>query len=124
MQGMACSSCWVRQIHREDHATVGLHLARRIGELVKPVLARRASGPQHLGLGTGVTTGCVTVGALGSRSRMEYTAVGTAVNLAARLCSAALDGEILASHSTVELAQCDCLELRGAIQLKGLSAEQ
>jgi adenylate cyclase len=111
-------------INREDHATVGLHLARRIGELVKPVLARRASGPHPLGLGAGVATGWVTVGALGSSLRMEYMAVGTAVNLAARLCSAALDGEILASHSTVELAQCDDVEARGAIQLKGLSAEQ
>ena len=111
-------------IHREDHATVGLDLARLLRELAKPVLARRASGPHHLGFGVGVASGWVTVGALGSSSRMEYMAVGTAVNLAARLCSTALDGEIIASHRTVELAEADGVEARGSIKVKGLSAEQ
>jgi class 3 adenylate cyclase len=55
---------------------------------------------------------------------MEYTAVGTAVNLASRLCSSATDGEILAAQRTVELAQVDEVEPRGSVQVKGLSAEQ
>lgn len=59
-----------------------------------------------------------------ARSVDPDTAVGTRVNLAARLCSSATDGEVLASHRTVELAGADDAEPRGSVQVKGLSAEQ
>jgi len=77
--------------------------------------------PHPLGIGVGVATGRVTVGAIGSTTRMEYTAVGTPVNLAARLCSAAEAGEILVDERTGAAAPDD-LEPRGAITLKGLSS--
>jgi class 3 adenylate cyclase len=56
-------------------------------------------GPD-LGLGIGVATGPVTVGAIHGASRLEYVAVGNAVNLAARLCSRAEDGDILIDEET------------------------
>ena len=65
----------------------------------------------------------MTVGGVGSTGRTEYTAVGAPVNLAARLCSAAADGEILVDERTSELVGTKGLESRGAMQLKGLSHE-
>jgi class 3 adenylate cyclase len=65
----------------------------------------------------------VTVGVIGAASRLEYTAVGPAVNLAARLCSEAVHGEVLVDGRTSEclgeaaaqrpLARGEALRLKG-----------
>jgi class 3 adenylate cyclase/CheY-like chemotaxis protein len=52
---------------------------------------------QKLGFGVGISVGYATVGIVGSEGRYDYTASGTAVNLAARLCDEADDREILLS---------------------------
>lgn len=51
----------------------------------------RAHG-HGLGCGIGLAMGPATVGRIGSRSRIDYTAIGHVVNLASRLCAAASDG--------------------------------
>ena len=55
-------------------------------------------------LGVGVASGFVSVGVIGTASRLEYTAVGAAVNLASRLCAEAAHGEVLVDERTVQLA--------------------
>jgi class 3 adenylate cyclase len=50
-----------------------------------------------------VASGVVAVGVIGNASRLEYTAVGPAVNLSARLCARAEDGEIRVAQRTLEL---------------------
>jgi len=58
----------------------------------------------------GITTGFCTVGNFGSEQRLEYTVLGSPVNLAARLQSAAQPGEILITEATYHLIQgeVDC----------------
>jgi class 3 adenylate cyclase len=51
---------------------------------------------------------------------MDYTAVGTAVNLAARLCAAADDGSILVDGQAASFNSASC-EPHGELSLKGLS---
>ncbi len=48
----------------------------------------------------GISTGFVTVGNFGSSHRMDYTIIGSFVNLAARLCSACKRNEILITEET------------------------
>ena len=48
-----------------------------------------------LGFGVGVSHGYATLGRIGFEGRFDYGAVGTVVNLAARLCADAKDGQIL-----------------------------
>lgn len=56
-------------------------------------------GPGFLPVGIGLASGMVVVGNIGSPERLEYTAVGDPVNLAARLQEMAGPGEILAAES-------------------------
>lgn len=68
----------------------------------------------------GINTGYATVGNFGTESRMDYTALGTEVNLASRLESAAKPGQILISHTTYALIKDRIMCRRcGAIQVKG-----
>jgi adenylate cyclase len=53
----------------------------------------------------GINTGFCTVGNFGSQDRMDYTIIGGAVNLAARLQSAAEPGKILIARDTWSLVK-------------------
>jgi adenylate cyclase len=108
-------------IPMQDHAAVALSIARGVREAAGDMVRRWGSADYPLGLGLGVASGFVTVGVIGSASRLEYTAVGPAVNLASRLCEQALDGEILVDGRTRELAAGVLLEQRPPIAVKGFA---
>jgi len=90
-------------IRFEDYAQRALALARKIRESGVTLTARWSDGDLQLGLGVGVASGFVSVGVIGTASRLEYAAVGSAVNLASRLCSEAVHAEVLVDARTVEL---------------------
>lgn len=70
----------------------------------------------------GINTGFCTVGNFGTENRLDYTLLGTEVNKASRLESAAQAGEILISRATYELVK-DVIycENRGHQRLKGFA---
>lgn len=104
-----------------DHAARGLQMATRIRAAVQRV-TQRWSGQNHLlGVGIGVASGFVVVGVIGASSRLEYTAVGSAVNLASRLCEQAEDGVILFDQRTQELTAQSAVAVRPSVQLKGFA---
>ena len=76
----------------------------------------------ELGFGMGIAHGYATLGRIGFEGRFDYSAIGTVVNLAARLCSQARPGQILVDpkvRSAVEaLVET---EPAGELTLKGLS---
>jgi GAF domain-containing protein len=51
-----------------------------------------------LGFGVGIAQGYATLGRVGFEGRYDYAAIGTVTNLAARLCEAASDGQILVTE--------------------------
>lgn len=75
----------------------------------------------RLGFGVGISLGYATVGMVGYEGRSDYTASGTAINLAARLCDHAADGEILLSPRALTAVEdsFNC-ELTGEVDFKGI----
>ena len=75
-----------------------------------------------LGFGIGLAQGYATMGTIGFGERLEYTAIGAVVNLAARLCADAADGQIL-TNSRLAAAIGDTVEIDelGERTLRGMS---
>ena len=107
----------------DDHARRALEMAKRIRESGVAITSRWSDADLRLGVGVGVASGYVTVGVIGAASRLEYTAVGPAVNLAARLCSEALHAQVLVDSRTTALLEAGPargeLKPGEALQLKG-----
>ena len=89
----------------------------------------------RLRFGLGVARGYATLGRIGIEARSEYTAIGSVVNLAARLCAGAAGGQILVSQAVhaateadVDAVAVDDLALKGfsrpvpAFEVRGLSS--
>ncbi len=100
------------------------------GRAVRMVLAMRerlhalaAEWQKHgfeLDFGAGIAQGYATIGAIGFEGRLDYGAIGTVTNLAARLCGEAQPGQILISKRV--LASVEAMvetEPVGALALKG-----
>jgi adenylate cyclase len=76
----------------------------------------------ELGFGIGVAQGYATLGRIGFEERVDYTAIGTVTNLAARLCAEARNGQILLSKRVAAAVEGNfALQEIGNLPLKGLS---
>ncbi|HTG10921.1 MAG TPA: adenylate/guanylate cyclase domain-containing protein, partial [Candidatus Eisenbacteria bacterium] len=76
----------------------------------------------ELDFGVGIAQGYATIGAIGFEGRLDYGAIGTVTNLAARLCGEAAGGQILISARVAAAVEglIDAEDL-GALTLKGLA---
>jgi adenylate cyclase len=89
------------------------------GRITELSLKWRKHG-HELGFGIGIAHGYATLGRIGFEGRFDYSAIGTVVNLAARLCGEAADKQILV-EGKVKAAVEDAAELEpsGELLLKG-----
>ncbi len=61
---------------------------------------RVLAGQVPLNIGIGIHTGIVCAGNMGAQNRLNYTVIGSHVNMASRLCLAAEPGEVLITADT------------------------
>ena len=116
---------WNAPRHQENHALLAVRCAydliNRAPELQQKLLEK---GLPPIRWGIGVNTGPAVVGNMGSRSRLQYTALGDTVNTAARFCANAPAYHLLIGQPTYD--QCKdyiAVDMVPGVQLKGKSAE-
>jgi adenylate cyclase len=99
-----------------------IRMALAMREVVAGLSARWRKRGWELSLGVGIAQGYATIGAIGFEGRLDYGAIGTVTNVAARLCAEAAGGQILASARVAAalegLIEADDL---GPLALKGLA---
>jgi class 3 adenylate cyclase/PAS domain-containing protein len=111
-----------RGVKEDARACVNMAIAmqRRMRELRSEWLDMGLERPFQLRIG--INTGFCTVGNFGSEDRMDYTIIGTEVNLAARLESHAEVGGILLAHETHSLVKDTVLAEEGdTLTVKGFA---
>ncbi|HEY2597198.1 MAG TPA: adenylate/guanylate cyclase domain-containing protein [Candidatus Dormibacteraeota bacterium] len=117
---------WNAPVHQPNHALLALRCAY---DLIAQAPALQSKLVEH-GLppvrwGIGINSGPAVVGNMGSKDRLQYTALGDTVNTAARFCSAAPAFEILVGWPTFEAcSEYIAVDEMPGIQLKGKSAEK
>jgi len=89
-----------------DAAARAVRMAVAMRERVSELIGKWRKQGFELDLGVGIAQGYATIGAIGFEGRLDYGAIGTVTNLAARLCGEAKPGQILAAR-------------RVAVQLEG-----
>lgn len=78
-----------------DHTMRAVELGLAMQSAMPSLLARWQSAHGLGGLAVGISRGFATLGAIGFQSRVDYAAIGSVTNRAARLCAEALAGQVL-----------------------------
>ncbi len=122
------SDAWIEKLAGDEVSALYVPGFAGPGYTAKAIQAARAllaaTRRERIPTGIGVHKGVAFVGSVGSRGGMvEFTALGDAVNAAARLASVAAAGELLVSDEALEheAVAADGLERR-VLRLKGRSA--
>ena len=105
-----------------EHQLEAVRTAVEVREGIAQLAVEWRRRGYDLGLGVGITTGYATLGRIGFEGRYDYAAIGSSVNLAARLSDIAAPGEILISQR-LHAALDDRVETEAVdgLQLKGIS---
>ena len=105
-----------------DPAERAVNMAVAMRSAASTLIAEWRERGRDLGFGAGIAQGYATLGQIGFSERSGYTAIGTVCNVAARLCAAATDGQILLGQRVnVALKGSVATEQLGPLDLKGLS---
>jgi class 3 adenylate cyclase/tetratricopeptide (TPR) repeat protein len=107
----------------EDHAVRACYAALRMQESVTRYAegVRRTEGVP-IQIRVGLNSGEVVVGAIGNDLKMDYTAVGQTVHLAARMEQMATPGSVMITNDTLQLAEGYVqVKSLGPVNVKGMS---
>ena len=117
---------WNAPVAQPEHALLALRCAYDLVAIAPSLQVKLAAkGLPPIAWGIGVNTGPAVVGNMGSKDRLQYTALGDTVNTAARFCSAAPAFTLLIGQPTYEACSSYiAVEEMPGLQLKGKSAEK
>jgi len=105
-----------------DAAERAVRMAAAMRGEVDELLVRWRRRGYELDFGVGIDQGYATIGAIGFEGRMDYGAIGTVTNMAARLCGEAKPRQILISQRVLGAVEALVeVEDLGSLTLKGFS---
>ncbi|HTY66878.1 MAG TPA: response regulator [Alphaproteobacteria bacterium] len=103
-----------------DPAARAVRMAVEMRNCVAELTVKWRRQGRELGFGVGIAHGDATLGCIGFEGRLGYAAIGSAANLAARLCSEARNGQILIDRRVAQAVEGFAeIEALGHITLKG-----
>jgi class 3 adenylate cyclase/PAS domain-containing protein len=104
----------------ENHELQAIRMALVMRDSVAGLARGWKKRGYALGFGVGIAGGYATIGTIGFEGRLDYGAIGTVTNLAARLCGEAGDGQILISPRIFSKTEAELeAEVVGELSLKG-----
>ena len=104
-----------------DPSIRAVRMAVEMRTQVNEITAKWRKQGHQLGFGMGISYGYATLGRIGFEGRFDYSAVGPVVNLAARLCGEARDGQILIDGKVLSAIETVAeTQPAGELTLKGL----
>jgi len=109
-------------VEQPDHAERAVRMALSLRTDVAALADRWRQLGHRLGFGVGIATGYATMGRIGFEGRADYAAIGSVVNLSARLCEQAEDAQILlAPRTRARLEGSVDVRDGGEVTMKGFS---
>jgi class 3 adenylate cyclase len=109
-------------VEQVDHAERAVRMALALRADVAELAEGWLRLGHRLGFGVGIGTGYATMGRIGFEGRADYAAIGSVVNLTARLCAEAGDGVILLSpRANAKLGGRVSVRAVGEMTMKGFS---
>ncbi len=121
--GDAIMALFGAPIQREDDSKRAIACAIEMQNAMRSVNVRnKTAGLPELEMGIGVNTGVVVAGNIGSFKRVKYGVVGAAVNIASRIETCTVGGQILISEPTLNDAGADIkIGKKFSVHFKGAS---
>ena len=115
--GDACMAIFNAPMDLEDHEEKAVKTAIEMQEAIKEL---NKELPREIAIGVGTQSGYAVIGNMGSSTRFDYSAIGDAVNTAARLESATKEAgvDILIGEKTAQSVNYKLKSLK-AIKVKG-----
>ncbi len=111
-------------MERPDDAERAILAAKEMKLQLAAMIAEKGDHGKTFNIRTGINTGRVVAGNIGSPKRMDYTVIGDAVNIASRLESIASPNQILIGEKTYRAVKSKFkIKKIGLKKVKGKSAE-
>jgi adenylate cyclase len=117
---------WGAPIEDESHARHAVAAALEMEQVLRDFKAELGEAGRSFDVGIGINSGTAVVGFIGAEQKLDYTAIGDAVNLASRIegLTKEAGARILVSRETMEACQgSPGFASRGSFKVKGRAQE-
>lgn len=108
----------------ENHSEAALLTALQAREALREQKKLWHARQYDIDFGMGLSKGVATIGGIGFDDFFHYSVIGNVANFSARLCQAAIDGQILVAEDFLRDSKLHCqVESIGTVNLRGIKKQ-